>query len=140
MNGHSTRPCPGDTFDFLRCVSQIQCNGALEASIKEKLNHYHHDYNERNFLFLPAVMTTSWRISCDLLHSVHTHLHTVASSSRQILHTHLHHRSITQGIQTTTWRLLLLQSRCNRTRMRTSYSHEDRHRPTQRPHKNHPSD
>ena len=62
-----------------------------------------------------------------------THLHTVASSSRQILHTHLHHRSITQGIQTTTWRLLLLQSRCNRTPMRTSYSHEDRHRPTQAP-------
>jgi hypothetical protein len=42
-------------------------NGALEAAIKEKLNHYHHDYNERNFLFLPAVMTTSGRISGDFL-------------------------------------------------------------------------
>jgi hypothetical protein len=46
-------------------------NGALEAAIKEKLNHYHHDYNERNFLFLPAVMTTSGRISGDLLRLIY---------------------------------------------------------------------
>ena len=46
-------------------------NGALEAAIKEKLNHYHHDYNERNFLFLPAVMTASGRISGDFLRLIY---------------------------------------------------------------------
>jgi hypothetical protein len=43
----------------------------LEAAIKEKLNHYHHDYNERNFLFLPAVMTASGRISGDFLRLIY---------------------------------------------------------------------
>ena len=42
-------------------------NGALDAAVKEKLNQYQHDYNERNFFFLPAVITTSGRISGDFL-------------------------------------------------------------------------
>ena len=49
-------------------------NGALEAAIKEKLNHYHHDYNERNFLFLPA-MTASGRISGDFLRLIYIRSH-----------------------------------------------------------------
>jgi hypothetical protein len=32
-----------------------------------KLNHYHDDYDEHNFFFLPAVMTTSGRIRGDFL-------------------------------------------------------------------------
>jgi len=42
-------------------------NGALDAAVKVKLDNYQRDYNERNFLFLPAVMTTSGRISGDFL-------------------------------------------------------------------------
>ena len=42
-------------------------NGALDAAVKAKLDSYQHDYNKRNFLFLPAVMTTSGRISGDFL-------------------------------------------------------------------------
>ena len=37
---------------------------ALLASLPD---NYQHDYNERNFFFLPAVMTTSGRISGDFL-------------------------------------------------------------------------
>ena len=39
----------------------------LDAAVKEKLASYVDDYNERNFIFLPAVMTTSGRISGDFL-------------------------------------------------------------------------
>ncbi len=42
-------------------------NGALDDAVKEKLNHYHHDYNERNFFFLLAVKTTSEIIDSDFL-------------------------------------------------------------------------
>ena len=45
----------------------IDANGALDAAVKVKLDNYQHDYNERNFFFLPAVMTTSGRISGDFL-------------------------------------------------------------------------
>jgi hypothetical protein len=47
--------------------SHLDVNGALDAAVKEKLDHYEHDYNERNFFFLPAVTTTSGRISGDFL-------------------------------------------------------------------------
>jgi hypothetical protein len=43
--------------------SHLDVNGALDAAVKEKLDHYQHDYNERNFFFLPAVTMTSGRIS-----------------------------------------------------------------------------
>ena len=33
--------------------SHLDVNGALDAAVKEKLDHYQHDYNERNFFFLP---------------------------------------------------------------------------------------
>ena len=44
-------------------ASYADPNGAIDAAIKAKLDNYQHDYSERNFLFLPAVMTTSGRIS-----------------------------------------------------------------------------
>jgi hypothetical protein len=46
--------------------SHPDVNGALVA-VKEKLDNYQHDYSERNIFFLPAVMTTSGRISGDFL-------------------------------------------------------------------------
>ena len=42
-------------------------DGALDEAVKEKLSTYMDDYNARNFFFLPAVMTTSGRISGDFL-------------------------------------------------------------------------
>jgi hypothetical protein len=39
----------------------------LDAAVVEKLGHYQHDYNERHFFFLPAVMPTSGRLSGDFL-------------------------------------------------------------------------
>ena len=48
-------------------ASYADPNGAIDAAVKAKLDNYQHDYNERNFLFLPAVMTTSGRISGDFL-------------------------------------------------------------------------
>jgi len=47
--------------------SHFDVNGALDAAVKEKLDHYQHEYNERNFFFLPTVTTTSGRISGDFL-------------------------------------------------------------------------
>jgi len=38
-----------------------------QIAVKAKSDNYQHDYNERNFFFLPAVMTTSGRISGDFL-------------------------------------------------------------------------
>jgi hypothetical protein len=46
-------------------ASHADINSALDAAVKAKLDSYQHDYNERNFLFLPAVMTTSGRTSGD---------------------------------------------------------------------------
>jgi hypothetical protein len=48
-------------------ASHDNANGALYAAVKAKLDNYQHDYNERNFFFLPAVITTSERISGDFL-------------------------------------------------------------------------
>jgi hypothetical protein len=48
-------------------ASHADANCAVEACVKAKLDNYQHDYNERNFFFLPAVMTTSGRISYDFL-------------------------------------------------------------------------
>jgi len=48
-------------------ASYVDPNGVIDAAVKAKLDNYHHDYSERNFLFLPAVMTTSGRISGDFL-------------------------------------------------------------------------
>jgi hypothetical protein len=48
-------------------ASHADANGALDAAVKAKLDNYQHDYNERNFFFLPAVMSTSGRISGDFL-------------------------------------------------------------------------
>ena len=64
--------------------SDLDVNGALDAAVQEKLDHYQNDYNERNFFFLPvcvlllqyllqscsvvtSVTTTSGRISGDFL-------------------------------------------------------------------------
>jgi hypothetical protein len=48
-------------------ASHADSNGALDATVKAKLDNYQNDYNDRNFFFLPAVMTTSGRISGDFL-------------------------------------------------------------------------
>jgi hypothetical protein len=34
-------------------ASHADANGALDAAVKAKLDNYQHDYNERNFFFLP---------------------------------------------------------------------------------------
>jgi hypothetical protein len=47
--------------------SHLDVNGAPDATVEEKLDHYQHDYNERNFFCLPAVTTTSGRIRGDFL-------------------------------------------------------------------------
>jgi hypothetical protein len=39
-------------------ASHADANGALDDAVKAKFDNYLHDYNERNFFFLPAVMTT----------------------------------------------------------------------------------
>jgi hypothetical protein len=44
-------------------ASHADVNGTLDAAVNEKLDNYQHDYNTRNYFFLPAVMTTSGRIS-----------------------------------------------------------------------------
>jgi hypothetical protein len=62
-------------------ASHADSNGALDAAVKAKLDSYQHDYNERNFFFLPAVMTTSGRISGDFLRLLYcpTAKHTTTS-------------------------------------------------------------
>ena len=71
-NGEGKRECCLLVLNLvsstLSCMaSHADANGALDAAVKAKLDNYQHDYNERNFFFLPAVMTTSGRISCDFL-------------------------------------------------------------------------
>jgi hypothetical protein len=60
--------------------SHLDVNGALDAAVKEKLDHYQHDYNERNFFFLPAVTTTSGRISGDFLRLLYILSHRQAAN------------------------------------------------------------
>jgi len=54
-------------------ASHADINSALDAAVKAKLDSYQHDYNERNFLFLPAVMTTSGRTSGDPPPAIQSH-------------------------------------------------------------------
>jgi hypothetical protein len=61
--------------------SHLDVNGALDAAVKEKLDHYQHDYNERNFFFLPAVTTTSGRFSGDFLRLLYILSHRQAANS-----------------------------------------------------------
>ena len=63
-------------------ASYVDPNGAIDAAVKAKLDNYQHDYNERNFLFLPAVMTTSGRISgaCDFLRLLYILAHRQAAN------------------------------------------------------------
>jgi len=65
-------------------ASYADPNGAIDAAVKAKLDNYQHDYSERNFLFLRAVMTTSGRISPPPA------VYSSPPSSRQLLHTHGH--------------------------------------------------
>ena len=55
-------------------------NDAIDAAVKVKLDNYQHDYSERNFLFLPAVMTTSGRISGDFLRLLYILAHRQAAN------------------------------------------------------------
>jgi hypothetical protein len=58
-------------------ASHADANGELDAAVKAKLDNYQHDYNERNFFFLPAVMTTSGRISGNRCKFPPSAIHTV---------------------------------------------------------------
>jgi hypothetical protein len=62
--------------------SHFDVNGALDAAVKEKLDHYQHDYNVCNivFFFLPAVTTTSGRISGDFLRLLYILSHRQAAN------------------------------------------------------------
>jgi hypothetical protein len=61
-------------------ASYADPNGAIDAAVKAKLDNYQHDYSERNFLFLPAVMTTSGRISGDFLRLLYIQAHRQAAN------------------------------------------------------------
>jgi hypothetical protein len=64
--------------------SHPDVNRALNAAVKDKLDNYQHNYNEFNFSFLPAVMTTSVRISGDFLRLLYM------MSGHELLHSHGH--------------------------------------------------
>ena len=55
-------------------------NAAIDAAVKEKIDNYQHDYNARNYFFLPAVMTTSGRISGDFLRLLYILSHLQAAN------------------------------------------------------------
>ena len=61
-------------------ASYADPNGVIDAAVKAKLDNYQHDYSERNFLFLPAVMTTSGRISGDFLRLLYILAHRQAAN------------------------------------------------------------
>jgi hypothetical protein len=61
-------------------ASYADPNGAIDAAVKAKLDNYQHDYSDRNFLFLPAVMTTSGRISGDFLRLLYILAHRQAAN------------------------------------------------------------
>jgi hypothetical protein len=67
MRSRTNRSFHGACADPLRNgeASHADANGALYAAVKAKLDNCQHDYNERIFFFLPAVMMTSGRISGD---------------------------------------------------------------------------
>jgi len=109
-------------------ASHADANGEFDAAVKAKLDNYQHDYNERNFFFLPAVMTTSRRISGDFLRLLYI------LSNRQA------DNYLRMGLLDPSTKafkqcrgVLLLQPCCHRARLRPGHRHEDRHRPTQTP-------
>ena len=61
-------------------ASHVDVNGALDAAVKEKLDQYQHDFNARNYFFLPAVMATSGRISGDFLRLLYILSHRQAAN------------------------------------------------------------
>jgi hypothetical protein len=117
-------------------ASYTDPNGAIDAAVKAKLDNYQHDYSERNFLFLPAVMTTSGRISGDFLCLLYilahrqaanffTHMGIPDPSSKVYKHTHSNAGArifITTALPSS-----------HRARLRPDHLHEDRHHPTQTP-------
>jgi hypothetical protein len=117
--------------------SDLDVNGALEAAVKEKLDHCQHDYNERNFFFLPAVTTTSGRISGDFLRLLYILSHRQAAN--YFTRMGIIDPSPQAFIQTTPRLVLLFQSRRHRPRVRPGHCNEDRHRPTQVPSQKAPS-
>jgi hypothetical protein len=61
-------------------ASYADPNGAIDAAVKAKFDNYQHDYSERNFLFLPAVMTTSGRTSGNFLRLLYILAHRQAAN------------------------------------------------------------
>jgi hypothetical protein len=113
-------------------ASYADPNGAIDAAVKAKLDNYQHDYSECNFLFLPAVMTTSGRISGDFLRLLYILAHRQAANFftrmgipdpsskayKQRRGTYFYYN------RTAAWHWA---------RLRLGHRHEDRHQPTQTP-------
>ncbi len=61
-------------------ASYVDPKVAIDAAVKAKLDNNHHHYSARNFLFLPAVMTNSGRISGDFLRLLYIIAHRQAAN------------------------------------------------------------
>jgi hypothetical protein len=103
-------------------------NGALDAAVKEKLDNYQHDYNERNVVSLPAVMTTLGRISGNFLRLL-TYCPTVMPRTTSHARASLTHPS--RPSNNAEARPSTTKSCCHRPSVCPGHCHEDRHRPTQ---------
>jgi len=115
--------------------SHLDVNGALDAAVKEKLDHYQHDYNKCNFFFLLAVAMTSGRISGDFLRLLYILSHCQAAN----YFTRMGIIDPSPQDGSTPRLVLLLQSRSHRPRVRPGHCNEDRHRPAQAPSQKAPS-
>ena len=91
--------------------------------VMEKLVNY-----QRNIFFLPAVMTTSGRISGDFLRLLYILSHRRAANYFTCMASLTHNPRHTNNE-----RVLLFQSRRHRHCVRPGHRNEDRHRPTQAP-------
>jgi hypothetical protein len=78
--------------------SHQAADGALDAAVKEKLATYADDYDERNFFFLPAVMTTSGRISGDFLRLLYILLDPSPAAFKQRRGTYFHYNRSAIGL------------------------------------------
>ncbi len=104
-------------------ASYADPNGAIDAAVKAKLDNYQHDYSERNFLFLPAVMTTSGRISGDFLRLLYILAHCQAANfSTRMGIPDPSSKACNAGAR------IFTTTGCHRARLRPGHRHEDRHR------------
>ena len=85
---HGSRADPQRNGD----ASHVDVNGALDAAVKEKLDQYQHDYNARNYFFLPAVtaMTANGDLRKNQWRLPPSAIHTISSPSSELFHMHGH--------------------------------------------------